>query len=262
MVLARDILSVGVEIMVSELIAIVDRLLQLVQYRQNRMRTLFEKIVEPAFADMLLIHRDYIAAFEHLIAEVLKRESPVQIREEIERRRIEFEPVRERVAALAHELNNVVLGQELDNFVRAVQAYFPTGELVSSLLDQDEPALTMKKLSRDCPDARKHRLSERTPEAVSAEILRDIRDKGKTELRSDDATDRRDGEYRLHRMFGIDLGKPYTVAIRHLDGLATADWDEGDQYLRAIEGTVLNCRLKWAQLCEAYATLKVAAYRS
>jgi hypothetical protein len=50
--------------MIDALISIIDRLIQLTEYRGKRRRRLFEDVIEPIFNDLLLIHRDYIEMFQ------------------------------------------------------------------------------------------------------------------------------------------------------------------------------------------------------
>jgi hypothetical protein len=48
---------------VNDLLSIIDRLIQLTEYRHRRFRLLFESLLEPAFAELLLVHGDYIRMF-------------------------------------------------------------------------------------------------------------------------------------------------------------------------------------------------------
>jgi hypothetical protein len=50
--------------MISDIRALLDRLIQLKNYRNRRYRTLFVDLLEPAFNDLLLVHKDYIQMFE------------------------------------------------------------------------------------------------------------------------------------------------------------------------------------------------------
>src|SRR4030095_3231402 len=63
--------------MVTELIAIIDRLLKLKEYRERRFRTFFNEVLEPTFNDLLIVHRDYIEMFEETYRLLPKGPHPI-----------------------------------------------------------------------------------------------------------------------------------------------------------------------------------------
>jgi hypothetical protein len=121
--------------MVSDILALLDRLTQLKDYRNRRYRTLFVDLLEPAFNDLLLVHKDYIQMFEET-----RRLLPIGLPEatsalgyltELKRpaeflrsRRIEFEPVRQKLRTLAKSIDREHLEPDIAAFIQALVAYF------------------------------------------------------------------------------------------------------------------------------------------
>ena len=52
--------------MISILISILDRLIQLKEYRNRRLQELFTALLEPTFNDLLQVHRDYLEVYEKI----------------------------------------------------------------------------------------------------------------------------------------------------------------------------------------------------
>ena len=53
-------------VIVSSLISILDRLIQLKEYRDRRLQELFTGLLEPTFNDLLQVHRDYLEVYEKI----------------------------------------------------------------------------------------------------------------------------------------------------------------------------------------------------
>lgn len=51
-------------VLIDALVSIIDRLIQLKTYRDTRLQEVYQSLLEPLFDDLLLIHRDYIQLFE------------------------------------------------------------------------------------------------------------------------------------------------------------------------------------------------------
>jgi hypothetical protein len=111
---------------------ITDRLMELVKYREEKSRRIFDKLIEPIFNDLLLIHKDYLEMFEE-VRKMLpddkggrkKTEKKLtRAYEYLESQRRAFEPTREKLRATVRELPKKV---EKDNkkeaFVRSIADY-------------------------------------------------------------------------------------------------------------------------------------------
>ncbi|HLK09679.1 MAG TPA: hypothetical protein VKV30_17135 [Candidatus Angelobacter sp.] len=92
--------------MLTALLGIIDRLIELVKVRQTQRSNFFQKIVEPSFAELLMVHQDYISMFTEVLnmlssqsetEERVQREKALQM---LKQRRTTLEPLREKLRAL------------------------------------------------------------------------------------------------------------------------------------------------------------------
>ena len=121
--------------MLEALLAIIDRLIKLVEGRLKSRRETFAQVMEPTFNELLLIHGNYISMFEHL--QIFRGDVPADSAEvqrrlrhakaELREKRLEFEPVRQKVKAFANALATKDLPAEERRFIDAVLRYFPSG---------------------------------------------------------------------------------------------------------------------------------------
>lgn len=121
--------------MLEALLSVIDRLIQLKEYRNRRFRLVFKEIVEPAFNDLLRVHGDYIRMFQETLALLPDAstdrgaEYNQRVRsalEYLEDKRTEFEPVRDKLRTLAATLSRADLDQDVTAFVGALILYFPS----------------------------------------------------------------------------------------------------------------------------------------
>ena len=129
--------------MLEDFLAIVDRLISLKEYKNRRLNKLFEDLFEPVFNELLIVHRDYLNMFEETYkilpsAEFLESSQPIskEYRQQmnkaanyLRKTRIEFEPVRVKLRALAKNMDTMELADEAHAFVQSVCNYFPSGEI-------------------------------------------------------------------------------------------------------------------------------------
>jgi hypothetical protein len=115
--------------MVEALIAVIDRLIQIAQGRIAGRKEMFDRVLEPVFTDLVVIHGDYVKMFE-TVREMLPPGAPKgspeldSARTELRNRRMEYEPVRRKIEAFAQQLGSARLPAEERAFVVAVIEYF------------------------------------------------------------------------------------------------------------------------------------------
>lgn len=117
--------------MIDIVIKLIDRLIQLRGYQSKRLRQVFDEVVEPTYRDLELVHADYLKIFEDIRSELvaansLEREELLvnlkQVGEDLRRRRLELEPVRERLRSLKVDDSN--LPEPTRGFLRSIDEYF------------------------------------------------------------------------------------------------------------------------------------------
>lgn len=139
--------SLGWDIeMIELLLRLIDRLIDLKKYRNERLLRIFHEILEPTFNELLAVHSDYIAMFTDFAAMLPNENMPPEQRTAalaqaanfLRRKRIEFEPVRTKIESFVKEIlggrfgkQHEFLTPEADAFLRALVDYFPTGYLTT-----------------------------------------------------------------------------------------------------------------------------------
>jgi hypothetical protein len=149
---------------VSDLLSIIDRLIQLTEYRHRRFRLMFESLLEPVFAELLLVHGDYIRMFEEtrrllpsrsrqgpLASQIADLKKPAEY---LRQKRTEFEPVREKLRALAKSMKDAELEPNVRRFIDEVVDYFhqwlpTTGSVSVDLLAKIEDSIRKGGVSSD-----------------------------------------------------------------------------------------------------------------
>ena len=124
--------------MLSDLLAIVDRLIQLKEYRNKRLSKGFEKVIDPVFKDLLRIHTDYIRTFEKVyellpdadlgVASTKYKQSMKIAESYLAEKRLELEPVRVQLRALLGALQSAdQTNSEIGKFISTVADYLAFG---------------------------------------------------------------------------------------------------------------------------------------
>jgi hypothetical protein len=138
---------------------VIDRLIQLVEYRDKRLRRVFDEVLTPIFKDLESIHNDYDSIFKEtrallpnkeiglslfnetartdpLIILLPQSEEAKTVRdgkqytdalEHLRNKREVFEPLRIKLRAMLPELKKIEINEEADDFIAAVINYFPSG---------------------------------------------------------------------------------------------------------------------------------------
>jgi hypothetical protein len=111
---------------------ITDRLIELAKYREEKSRRIFDKLIEPIFNDLLLVHKDYLEMFEEVRTMLPDSKDGrkkthrklSQAYDYLEKQRRAFEPVREKLRATVRALP---AKPEKDNkkeaFIRSIADY-------------------------------------------------------------------------------------------------------------------------------------------
>src|SRR5215472_9473127 len=74
---------------------IVEKLKELVTYRQQKRRDFFQNLLEPLFSDLMVMHTDYIKMFDDCSSQLLDNKVPIQeIAESLRQRRVVYESLR------------------------------------------------------------------------------------------------------------------------------------------------------------------------
>lgn len=131
--------------MIELLLKLIDRLIDLKKYQAERLHKTVQDILDPLFNDLLSVHGNYIRIFEEVQEQLAAipdlgseagKKRLLEIAESLRQRRLEFEPVREKLAAMTRELSGGLYGQrpkmaspEAEEFVAGVLQYFPRAEL-------------------------------------------------------------------------------------------------------------------------------------
>jgi hypothetical protein len=134
--------------MVSALLAIIDRLIQLRSYRRERIDKAFKDLFEPLFNDLLAIHGDYIKIFSdvldilptklcaivydgHLVTSEERAEAFGKAVATLRTRRKAFEPIRVKFRAVAAEIDSIQdeFSPDAQEFIRTAIEYFPQGNV-------------------------------------------------------------------------------------------------------------------------------------
>lgn len=121
--------------MLTALLAIIDRLIELVKASQRQRSNFFQKIVEPSFTDLLMVHQDYVSMFTDVldllssqggVEERVQREKALQM---LKQRRITLEPLREKLRALERvtESERSQIDKETYEFLHALSDYLFIG---------------------------------------------------------------------------------------------------------------------------------------
>ena len=239
--------------MLSAFLSIIDRLIKLKEYRDQRVQKVFDKVLEPIFNDLLLVHRDYIQMFVKVQGLLPARNYAPQkfnssLREAadyLRQRRIEFEPARVQLRAMIREIKgtsfgkrNVSFGAQADEFIDSVVLYFQGNKgVVFTPRTNDAPEVSV-----DAPE--ESDMYDVTPAYALLDEIDDFVYEPSVPLDKDLET------FLPMDIIKIDEGKSAYVLFGNRPAVH-------EQVSAAMERRMAELRAKWIQVCESFAELKV-----
>lgn len=175
--------------MIDALLAIIDRLIQLRQWRRKRLQVTYQQLLEPLFNDLLLVHGDYIKMFcdtlDSMPRELAKksekcfdarrRDALEQAIDNLAKRRKELEPVRVKIQAVSGEVDGLLggFGPEAAGFIEAVVAYFGKADVEIPRLELlDEFGNVSLRLIEDLEEVRQVLVGSRRTYLEGRRIIR------------------------------------------------------------------------------------------
>jgi hypothetical protein len=115
--------------MIDLLLKLLEKLGQLAEYRSARQKRAFKEMAEPMFNELLEVHKDYIRIFTEARSLVETSPNAEPALQYLERKRMEFEPVRVKLRTMAQTVFHPSPTSEMDAFLNAVANYFPVGDI-------------------------------------------------------------------------------------------------------------------------------------
>jgi len=121
--------------MMSSLISVLDRLIQLKEYRTRRLRHIYSELLKPVFDELAVVHGDYVKMFTEVHQKApfpWERNIPGyqdKLKEVVlflQQRRVELEPARIRIRVMVKELSSLDINSEVHSFVNSVIDYLFT----------------------------------------------------------------------------------------------------------------------------------------
>ena len=117
-------------VMIESVIKVVDRFSDLLKYRQERRRDLFQNLVEPLFNDLMVMHADYIKMFDDCWSQLLDNKVALQdIAASLRQRRLVYEGLRIKSRSIIGALQEYDLDDEIKKFLEAAAYHIPDGKL-------------------------------------------------------------------------------------------------------------------------------------
>lgn len=129
--------------MLEVLLRLLDKIKELLELRDKRQERIFDRLIEPTYNELQLIHQDYLEML-HQLGSLIPSDSDewdvcetktAQALELLRTRRVRFEAVREKLRACRDVIysRKVSLHEDINSFLRAVLAYLYYGA------EEDDP---------------------------------------------------------------------------------------------------------------------------
>jgi hypothetical protein len=119
--------------MISDILAITDRLFGFLVQTKEDQKVVFEKVFEPIFNDLMVIHKNYITMFYEVLNSLNDPDVPIiEIIRHLQVQRTEFEPIRDQNRAIISRFQSDQLNFKDKAFIPFLQSlfrYLPEGEM-------------------------------------------------------------------------------------------------------------------------------------
>ncbi len=121
-------------VFIESVVKVLDRLTDLLKYRQGRRKEFFNSVIEPLFNDLLTMHTDYIKMFDECRAQLAdETTSLVKIEETLRLRRVVYDAVRLKCKGIVEALQGMDLEPQMAAFLKIAVSHVPSGSIA------DEP---------------------------------------------------------------------------------------------------------------------------
>jgi hypothetical protein len=110
--------------MLDSVVLLTEKFAELLKYRSERRAKRFEKLVQPTYEALKVVHKDYVQMFEETASDIESGEALSTVARSLKKRRIEEEAERHAVLAQAQEFADEPSLADLWPFFEAVSRYF------------------------------------------------------------------------------------------------------------------------------------------
>jgi hypothetical protein len=111
---------------------LVDRLIDLMRHREEKTKNLYDRVIEPIYRDLLVVHQNYMDMFDETLRllpvsedrDARRRHKKFQSAlSYLETNRLKLEPIRQKLHILVRELDRSREKNKKDQFIEAVVKY-------------------------------------------------------------------------------------------------------------------------------------------
>jgi hypothetical protein len=138
-------------------VKIVEKFTDLLKFRREQLREFFTTMLEPLFADLSVMHANYLKIFQECSAKLASHSVPFdEIVRDLAQQRVEYESLRIRVRAFVDELSLSDLPRPYKEFLEGVAFSVPDGGLTKVFVGSFATGIV--KLLQDASGAEFNRL--------------------------------------------------------------------------------------------------------
>src|SRR5580698_6351700 len=116
-------------------IKIAEKFTDLLKFRRDQRREFFTAMLEPLFADLSIVHANYLVMFQECSAKLRDDSIPLQeILQNLIQQRVEYEGLRIKIGAFENELLYSKIPRPYKEFLEAVVFNVPNGRLTKEFV--------------------------------------------------------------------------------------------------------------------------------